>query len=241
MRACIEYSRSVASRKIAEGVRQGLRSMGFGRGPFGIRISTRMGRSAPGQIRWYREKKLETEIVCDQCGLRYAIYGVFGWCPDCGVHNSFQILTKNLEIATKRLALAESEADLAEALVADALSGIVSGFDGFGRELCTDGDNRASFQNLEGGRNRVRQQFGFDMAEAVTEEEWRSACRSFQKRHLLAHRMGVIDEEYVQKACDPSAVVGRKATLAPEEVTALVGVVERIGKRLYDGVMSAKK
>ena len=78
------------------------------------------------------------------------------------------------------------------------------------------------------------------MAGAVTEEEWRSACRSFQKRHLLAHRMGVIDEEYVQKACDPSAVVGRKVMLAPEEVTALVGMVERIGKRLYEGVTASR-
>jgi hypothetical protein len=163
---------------------------------------------------------------------------VFGWCPDCGVHNSFQILTKNLEIATKRLALAESEADLAEALVADALSGIVSGFDGFGRELCTDGDNRASFQNLEGGRNRVRQQFGFDMADAVTEEEWRSACRSFQKRHLLAHRMGVIDEEYVKKASDPAAVVGRKITILSAEVSSLISIVERLGKILYERVLS---
>jgi hypothetical protein len=128
-----------------------------------------------------------------------------------------------------------------EALVADALAGIVSGFNGFGRELCTDGDNRASFQNLEGGRKRVQQQFGFDMADAVTEEEWRSACRSFQKRHLLAHRMGVVDEEYVQKASDPAAVVGRKVRLASDEVTALVEVVERIGKRLHEGILETKR
>jgi hypothetical protein len=49
--------------------------------------------------------------------------------------------------------------------------------------------------------------------------------------------MGVIDEEYVLKACDPCAVIGRKVMLAPEDVTALVGTVERIGKRLYEGVM----
>jgi hypothetical protein len=197
---------------------------------------------SPIPIRWYREKNLETAIVCDHCGLRYAIYGVFGWCPDCGIHNSLQILGKNLDLAKKKLALAESvEKDLAEAVIADALAGVVSGFDGFGRELCSDGDSRASFQNLEGGRKRVQQKFGFDMADAVTEEEWRSACRSFQKRHLIAHRMGVVDEEYVQKASDPGAVVGRKVTLAHEEVTALVGVAERIGKRLYDGVLETKR
>jgi len=93
--------------------------------------------STPHPISYYREKKLETEVVCDNCTLRYAIYGVFGWCPDCGTHNSFQILTKNLELAKKELALAEkAEKDLAEHLIGDALENVVSAFDGFGRQLC---------------------------------------------------------------------------------------------------------
>jgi hypothetical protein len=236
-----KHIESFIKRKIDDAMYNELKAMEFEvrpRGPIGIFKVRRQG--AQVSLRWYREKNLESDIVCDQCGLRYAIYGVFGWCPDCGVHNSLQILAKNLEIATKKLALSESERDLAEALVADALAGIVSGFDGFGRELCTDGDNRASFQNLERSRKRVQQKFGFDLTDAVTEEEWRSACRSFQKRHLLAHRMGVVDEEYVQRACDPSAVVGRKVALASYEVAVLIGVVERIGKRLYEGVMASR-
>ena len=28
-------------------------------------------------IHHYREKELETEVVCERCSLRYAIYGVF--------------------------------------------------------------------------------------------------------------------------------------------------------------------
>jgi hypothetical protein len=241
----IEYARSVAARGFSDAVHQKLKSMEFSipaRGSFGIGISMKVTPGAPVPIRWYREKNLETEITCDQCGLRYAIYGVFGWCPDCGVHNSLQILGKNLELAKKKLALAESvDKDLAETVIADALAGIVSAFDGFGRAICIDGNTRASFQNLEGGRKRVQQQFGFDMADALTEEEWRSARRSFQKRHLLAHRMGVIDEEYVQKGYDASAVIGRKVMLAPEEVTALVGTVERMGKRLYADVIQRAK
>ena len=239
-----DYAKSVAAKQISDAIYRELKSHEFAvrpRGPFGIGLSLKVTQKSTIQIRWYREKNLETEIVCDQCGLRYAIYGVFGWCPDCGVHNSLQILGKNLELAKKKLALAESvEKELAETIVADALAGIVSGFDGFGRQLCSDGDNRASFQNLEGGRKRVRQQFGFDMADAVTEEEWSTACRGFQKRHLVAHLMGVVDQEYVRRACDSAAVVGRKVALSSNEVAALVGVVERIGKRLYEGVVASR-
>ena len=241
----IKYVESVMHRKIEDAMYNELKAMEFDvrpRGPIGIGLSLKVRRQgAPTTIRWYREKMLETPITCDQCGLRYAIYGVFGWCPDCGVHNSLQILGKNLELAKKKLALAGSlERDLAETVIADALAGIVSGFDGFGRELCCDGENKASFQNLEGGRKRVQQQFGFDIADVVTEAEWLTACRNFRKRHLLAHRMGVIDEEYVRKVGDPAAVAGRKVTLNPEEITVLIGIVEQIGGRLYQGVMATK-
>jgi hypothetical protein len=242
--AQIEYAKSVAFREVAEAFHQDLKALEFDqppRGSFGIGISLKVTPGAPITLRWYREKCLETEIVCDQCSLRYAIYGVFAWCPDCGVHNSLQILRKNLDVAKKKLALAKTvEPELVEALVADALASVVSTFDGFGRQLCSKGENRASFQNLEGGRKRVQQSFGFDMADSVSEDDWRSACRSFQKRHLLAHRMGVVDEEYVEKSGDPVAIVGRKITLTTEEVSGLIAIMARIGTGLFEGAKGAQ-
>jgi hypothetical protein len=238
----IEYAKSVMMGKVVEAFHQDLKALEFEykpKGSFGIGISVKVKPGAPVVVRWYREKNLETDIVCDQCTLRYAIYGVFGWCPDCGVHNSLQILGKNLELAKKKLMLAESvEQELAAAIIADSLAGIVSAFDGFGRVLCSDGDAKVSFQNLEGGRKRVQQRFKFDMADCVSDDEWGLAHRSFQKRHLLAHRMGVVDEEYVQKASDLNAVVGRKITLTSDEVTAVIGIVGRMGKGLYDGAIT---
>ena len=60
------------------------------------------------------------------------------WCPDCGIHNSLQMLLKNLELANKEFQGSESTgADLADHLINGALSTIVAGFDGFGREICS--------------------------------------------------------------------------------------------------------
>ncbi|MCZ2153409.1 MAG: hypothetical protein LC114_05840 [Bryobacterales bacterium] len=241
----IEYAKSVAFRKMADAFHQELKSLEFNhppRGAFGIGFSLKVTPGTPIPLRWYREKNLETEIVCDQCTLRYAIYGVFAWCPDCGIHNSLQILGKNLDLARKKLALAEAvDTELVEPLVADALAGVVSAFDGFGRELCSEAESKVSFQNLEGGRKRVQQWFSFDMADCVTEEEWASARRSFQKRHLIAHKMGVIDDEYTEKAGDPTAVVGRKVTLTSHDIAGLIAIIEKIGKRLFSGVMAFKQ
>jgi hypothetical protein len=49
--------------------------------------------------------------------------------------------------------------------------------------------------------------------------------------------MGVIDEEYLQKANDSSAIVGRKVRVAADEVAAAIGIVETLGGRLFTGVL----
>ncbi|MGO9059205.1 MAG: hypothetical protein ACLQU2_17725 [Candidatus Binataceae bacterium] len=180
-------------------------------------------------------------MLCDNCTLRYAIYGVFAWCPDCGVHNSLQILTKNLDIAKKELALAEAtDKELAAHLVGDALENVVSAFDGFGREICLQKAANIHFQNLIGARRRVQEAFGIDFADVLAPIDWECACRVFQKRHLLAHKMGVIDVEYVQKANDPTAVAGRKISVSSDEVTSAITIIEALGRRLFEGIFHLK-
>jgi hypothetical protein len=237
----LDYLSSFAMRTIDDAIRKDLKGIEFDhkpRGPFGIGISLKLKESPPLPIRHYREKQLETDVICDRCTLRYAIYGVFAWCPDCGVHNSLQILGTNLELAKKQLVLAAStEKELADYLVGDALENVVSAFDGFGREICLQKGADIHFQNLGGARRRVQEAFGFDFAAGLPAEEWQSACQLFQKRHLLAHKMGVVDEEYVQKSHDPAAVLGRKVRVSPGEVIAAVKIVDALGRCLFAGVL----
>lgn len=202
----LEYAKSIAMRKATDWAVQELKKMEFdipARGPFGIGISMKVKPGTPHPIRYYREKKLETDVTCSSCTLEYAIYGVFGYCPDCGVHNSFQILEKNLELAGKELTLASESEDeeLKQHLIGDALENAVSAFDGFGREaaraysrLSSDGKKASalSFQNLANADSHVRALFGFGLSDAVIADEWNLLVRCFQKRHLLAHKMGVV-------------------------------------------------
>lgn len=237
----IDYARSVVIRQVSDAIHKDLKTLEFDhkpRGSFGIGISMKVTQGQRRPIQHYREKELETHVVCNQCSLRYAIYGVFGWCSDCGAHNSLQILAKNLELSKKELALAESaEKELADHLVGDALKNVVSAFDGFGRETTSTKGSEVHFQNLRGGRRNVLEKFGFDFGDAITSEQWNFVCRVFQKRHLLAHKMGVIDDEYVQKTNDAGAIAGRKVQVSRDEVISCIGLVETLGRRLFAGLM----
>ncbi len=198
------------------------------------------GQSHP--IYHYQEKQLETRVTCDVCTLEYAIYGLFAFCPDCGTHNSIQILKKNLELVIKLLALAdgEHEPELANLLIVKALETAVSTFDGFGRAYCEahagsvvnpDQIRNISFQNPARARTILQTSFGKDIAQSLTNEEWNFVLRCFQKRHLFAHKMGIVDEAYVKMAADPGTIVGRRIKVAPDEIRELVQFLIRMGER----------
>jgi hypothetical protein len=246
----IEYARSVALNKITGAVLKDLKKLEFDikpRGAFGIGASMKV-EGCPHPIRYYHEPRLETEVVCDGCALRYAIYGVFAYCPDCGQHNSLQILEKNLELAGKQLALAANlDGDLSAQLVADALENGVSAFDGFGREVCRVHAGKASnpakaegisFQNLTGAQKNVQALFGVNLAAGLPPDEWDALCRSFQKRHLLAHSMGIVDEDYLKKTGDSQARVGRKVSILPDEVKVMLGLTRKLGAHLAASLKS---
>jgi hypothetical protein len=242
----IEYAKSVVFRKISEAVmndsKDTFRSVEIkSSGIFGIGLKfTVEGKLHP--IKYYREKQLETEVICEHCTLRYTIYGVFAFCPDCREHNSLQILEKNLDLCLKQVELAQQSNDpaLAAQLVPNALEDAVSAFDGFGREVCRvhagsivhSGKAKLSFQNLPGARDSIRTCWGFDFSANVTPDEWLFACRCFQKRHLLAHKMGIVDEAYLRNASDTTASVGRKIAIAPDEVKSLAAILRKLGTSL---------
>ena len=138
-KAQVEYAKSVVMREVTGALLKDLKALEFNhrpRGAFGIGISMKVT-GQPTTIRRYREPKLETEVVCEKCTLHYTIYGVFGFCPGCAVHNSLQILNKNLQLVQKHLAVAKAqEPQVQQHFIENALEDCVSAFDGFGRETC---------------------------------------------------------------------------------------------------------
>ena len=237
----IAYAKSVTIRKITDAFDKDLKEMEFEikpKGPFGIGVSMKVKRGSPHPIYTYGEKELETKIECANCALKYAVYGVFAYCPDCSEHNSLQIFNNSMDVIIKTLEIVKTlDEVIANQMIVNALEDCVSSFDGFGREIChlhsshSSNPNQAErirFQNLKGALKSIKKYYGINICDGLENDEWIAAIISFQKRHLFEHKMGVIDEEYIRKTNDRDAILGRKISLDKDEIIELIRILKLI-------------
>jgi hypothetical protein len=248
----LEYAKSIVFRKVTDAVHKDLEDMArdLNRKTRNSLVPIKMEvHGRPDPIRYYQEKRLETEVVCGNCSLRYAIYGVFAFCPACGSHNSIQILEKNLELACKILSVAEQESDLSEKFVENALLNSISSFDAFGREICqryaayvvATIPKNLSFQSPQGASKNLKRCFRIGMSACLEPSEWEFVNRCAQKRHLIEHRMGVVDDEYLNKTNDPDAIKGRKIEVLPDEVRTLVRHLRTLALHIAEELQKLSK
>lgn len=242
----IEYARSVALHDATNQVITMLKGMECKPDPralIGIGIEVK-GQQYP--LHYYTEKQLEQEVVCDKCSLVYTIYGIFGYCPDCGAHNSLHILNMNLNIVEKMINLSdEYEKSISQKLIENALKEAVSSFDGFGRELCkiysikSNNPKMAqaiSFQNISNSKDKIIRLFGIDISKSISAGEWTAMAILFQKRHLFTHKMGIIDQEYIDKTGENNTLIGKKVEVNKNDVFDLINGLRLMGSYLYSEI-----
>jgi hypothetical protein len=57
--------------------------------------------------------------------------------------------------------------------------------------------------------------------------------RCFNKRHVIAHKGGVIDEKYVEQSGDDTAIERRTVRVSVDEVRMLIAAVRKLGDALW--------
>ncbi|MCX6159565.1 MAG: hypothetical protein NTY74_16410 [Ignavibacteriae bacterium] len=180
-------------------------------------------------IKWYNEKELETQIVCDNCKLEFAIYGVFANCPDCKRLNAFTIFNKSLEAARKMLEFITNnnfEDNIKDAQLKMILSECVSSFDGLGKALRLAYPKifpiqpKNLFQNFLELSSVLKTQLNIDLSEVL--EDYSFDFKMFQVRHINEHNMGVIDDNFAKKVPSLNHLIGRKYKVAITEISAFI-------------------
>ncbi len=233
----IEYAQSVAMNQLSGQLLTELKKLERrpdSRAFVSIGISVK---GSPTPIVYYREEELEERVTCCACTMEYTIYGAFGFCPDCGAHNSLQIANANFDLVLKSLDLAQiAPADLATKLIDNALEDAISCFDGFGREHCAAQPFSISFQSIDAAKDKLLRETGFDLAALLDAAAWNFVITQFQKRHLLAHKLGIIDAEYIRKTGSAQSLLGRKVTITDADVRTLVAHLRTLAGALVQSL-----
>ncbi len=246
----VEYAKSVALREVIERViKPELRKLERSlkelervtRGGF-IQIKAKT-QCSPIRLpfKYYQEKDVETYVICDNCGLEFAIYGVFANCPDCGRLNALIIFERSIEVARKRLHLYESikdDVELQNAILEDALSSGVSAFDAFGKVLQSRYRGifpqrpKNLFQNLKKLSNVLSESIGKSLSDIIGKEKYEFLFKMFQVRHIYEHNMGVIDDDFIREVPDLEYLKGRKYYLKHDEIEKFLLCVLEVGKAI---------
>ena len=196
-----------------------------------------------------QSEEWETDITCEKCGTRYSVIGSAYFCPCCG-HNSavsaFNESTDSIEKMLKSLPemkqlLTESYGrDKAETmcrgLLESSLGDIVSAFQKFASchydKLTGEISRVNDFQIVEKGSQLFKDATGKGYEEWLSDQELHDMNMFFQRRHLIEHNNGMVDQKYVDKSGDHSYVIGQRLVVKENDAYALLAIIKKLAKGL---------
>lgn len=241
----LEYAKSIAVKKLVEPPLRDLEGSfrkleRSTRGSF-IRFKAHTsGLHFP--IRYYTEKELETTVICDGCGLEFAIYGVFATCPDCTRLTTMSLFLNSLKAAQRRLAVLEAvsaeETGLAEVITVDAISATVASFDALGKRVAREfpalipDKPKNLFQNLDALNDVVSKNLMVALDDLLPPGEYAKVYYLFQVRHISSHNFGEIDTDFIRKTGVTASLIGTKPSISPSQVEEFIGLTQSLGMAL---------
>ena len=202
----------------------------------------------PSEAHPGEDNRYDTRVSCvrHRHGFDFAADGVVLRCPVCHIETPREVAAGVVADIEAHIAAAGPFGPDRHTLEA-LLGRIVSTFDGVMRwMLDVAGRNHQiiglpplptvnSFQNLSSA-NRKLASTGWSMSQAP--KDWDILVRAFQKRHLITHTLGVVEQEYVEKTGDTTVAVGRVITLTSAEVLEAAKVAHRIVKSFFGQFLS---
>jgi len=192
---------------------------------------------------------MRQDFTCEACGCRYSSVGAAFFCPACG-HNSARstftaaVQTVRASVATIpviRQALTEAAdldtaADTVRQVLENGLVKLVASFQRFAEAVFLALPNASSFpvrrnlfQNLAESSQRWREATGKGYEDLVAADELRELRVYFQQRHLLAHREGMVDQDYIDRSKDHSYSAGQRLVVKESAVLRLADLVDKLG------------
>ena len=191
----------------------------------------------------------ETDITCEKCGTRYSVIGSAYFCPCCGYNSAVSVFEESMDSIEKMLSsLPEMKTmftsrfgrDKAETMCRSMLEGslgdIVSAFQKFAecifRAKSTTAVRVNDFQIVDKGSKLFLDATGKGYDEWLTKGELERMNLLFQRRHILEHNGGIVDDRYLKQSGDTSYVLGQHVIVRSEDAIELLGIIKKLSAGL---------
>lgn len=195
---------------------------------------------------------MQQRLTCEVCACHYAVIGAAFFCPACG-HNSV-VATFDQTIETVRqvvhklpsvLGLLASNfgEDIAHNstrnTLEESMTRLVGAFQQFAEALFLKLPSASTvklkknvFQRLADSSELWRSETGRGYDDLLTPAELAELNGLFQKRHLVAHRNGIVDQEYIDKSGDSTYAIGQRLVIKEATVLRLANLLAKLGGEL---------
>ena len=189
---------------------------------------------------------MQQKIVCEKCGARYEVIGSAFFCPACG-HNSARMTFNNTidkvnakitNLSLIKSTIAEINKDEAEitckSLIESSISDLVVAF----QRLCecvypqlpnAQPLKKNIFQRLADSNILWKNICGKDYKDWLTVNEYSILVKCFQQRHILQHKDGIVDNEYIIKSGDKNYTVGQRLVIKESDIISYSSIIRKLG------------
>ena len=196
-----------------------------------------------------QSEEWETEIECDKCGTRYSVIGSAYFCPCCGNNSAISVFDESLDSIEKMLESLDEMKELltnaycrdkaetiSRSLLESSLGDFVSAFQKFAECVYKQKSSVKvrvnDFQIVEKGSNLFLNAVGKGYNEWLTKQEIERMNLLFQRRHIIEHNAGMVDEKYLEKSLDTAYVVGQRIIVRKEDAKELLRIIKKLSMGL---------
>lgn len=195
--------------------------------------------------------EMALKIECEECGSRFSVIGSAYFCPCCGHNSVTQTFHDSLrKIKAKKDArsvikaaieaeIGKDEAELTsrsliETCVVDAVVAFQKYCEGMYKPFGKPKMN--VFQRLDDGSGLWKTVIGEGYSDWLSEEDMATLLIIFNKRHILSHNEGIVDEKYLAKSGDNSYSLGQRIVISEADVDSTVKLISKLADNIKLGV-----
>lgn len=193
----------------------------------------------------------ELDITCDKCGTRYSVIGSAYFCPCCGYNAIEDVFDESMDTIKKMInSIPEMKEMLAKlygrdkaetmcrSMIEGSLGDIVSVFQKFAelkyKTLSTKKVKVNNFQIVDKGSELFREASSKGYDEWLSNKEIDRMNLLFQRRHLIEHNNGIVDQKYIDKSNDTSYTVDQRIVTKECDIFELLNIIKKLGKGLKE-------